>query len=73
MVSELSEFNERRRGSNKVPIEEDKWKELSSKSSEELEQGIHVHVRTLQYYSKVKHCTGKILFFINFFKVDLIN
>lgn len=72
MVSELSEFNERRRGSNKVPIEEDKWKELSSKSSEELEQGIHVHVRTLQYYSKVKHCTGKILF-INFFKVDLIN
>lgn len=72
MVSELSEFNERRRGSNKVPIEEDKWKELSSKSSEELEQGIHVHVRTLQYYSKVKHCTEKILF-INFFKVDLIN
>lgn len=65
MVSELSEFNERRRGSNKVPIEEDKWKELSSKSSEELEQGIHVHVRTLiQYYSKVKHCTGKILFII---------
>lgn len=72
MVSELSEFNERRRGSNKVPIEEDKWKELSSKSSEELEQGIHVHVQTLQYYSKVKHCTEKILF-INFFKVDLIN
>lgn len=72
MVSELSEFNERRRGSNKVPIEEDKWKELSSKSSEEVEQGIHVHVRTLQYYSKVKHCTEKILF-INFFKVDLIN
>lgn len=64
MVSELSEFNERRRGSNKVPIEEDKWKELSSKSSDELEQGIHVHVRTLQYYSKVKHCTGKILFII---------
>lgn len=72
MVSELSEFNERRRGSNKVPIEEDKWKELSSKSSEELEQGIHVHVRTLQYYSKVKHCTGKFLFII-FLKVDLIN
>lgn len=72
MVSELSEFNERRRGSNKVPIEEDKWKELSSKSSEELEQGIHVHVRTLQYYSEVKHCTRKILF-IKVFKVDLIN
>uniref|UniRef100_K1RJD9 Histone-lysine N-methyltransferase MLL3 n=1 Tax=Magallana gigas TaxID=29159 RepID=K1RJD9_MAGGI len=39
-LTELSEFNERRRGSNKVPIEEDKWKELSSKSSEELEQEI---------------------------------
>lgn len=36
MVLELFEFNERR-GLNKVFIEEDKWKELSSKSSEELE------------------------------------
>lgn len=37
MVLELFEFNERRRGLNKVFFEEDKWKELSSKSSEELE------------------------------------
>lgn len=39
-LTELSELNERRRGSNKVRIEEDKWKELSRKSSEELEQEI---------------------------------
>lgn len=44
MISELSELNERRRGSNKVPIEEDKWKELSRKSSEELEQGTYMYM-----------------------------
>lgn len=44
MISELSELNERRRGSNKVRIEEDKWKELSRKSSEELEQGTYMYM-----------------------------
>lgn len=39
VITELSEYNEKRKGSNKIPIEEDKWKELSKKSSEELEQG----------------------------------